>query len=58
VAAQIGVAVHELRPLNAASLVAAGMLSVLIFPASALALLRRTRGATGTGEGAPVTELP
>jgi Kef-type K+ transport system membrane component KefB len=41
VAAQIGVAVHELRPINAASLVAAGMLSVLIFPALALRLLDR-----------------
>jgi Kef-type K+ transport system membrane component KefB len=41
VAAQIGVAVHELRPINAASLVAAGMLSVLLFPALALRLLDR-----------------
>jgi Kef-type K+ transport system membrane component KefB len=41
VAAQIGVEVHELRPVNAASIVAAGMLSVLLFPAGALALLRR-----------------
>ncbi len=43
VAAQIGVEVHELRPVNAASLVAAGMLSVLLFPGGALALLRRGR---------------
>jgi Kef-type K+ transport system membrane component KefB len=41
VGAQIGVAVGELRPINAASLVAAGMLSVLIFPALALLGLRR-----------------
>ena len=41
VAAQIGVAVDALRPINAASLVAAGMLSVLIFPALALRLLDR-----------------
>jgi Kef-type K+ transport system membrane component KefB len=41
VATQIGVAIHELRPVNAASLVAAGMLSVLIFPVTALALLDR-----------------
>ena len=40
VATQIGVQLHELRPVNAASLVAAGMLSVLIFPAIALALLK------------------
>jgi Kef-type K+ transport system membrane component KefB len=43
VAAQIGVTVHELKPINAASLVAAGMLSVLIFPGSALRLLQRRR---------------
>jgi Kef-type K+ transport system membrane component KefB len=41
VATEIGVAIHELRPVNAASLVAAGMLSVLIFPVTALALLNR-----------------
>jgi Kef-type K+ transport system membrane component KefB len=46
VATEIGVAVHELRPINAASLVAAGMLSVLLFPALALRLLdRREPGA-------------
>src|SRR5262249_55857040 len=41
VATEIGVAVHELKPINAASLVAAGMLSVLLFPALALRLLDR-----------------
>ena len=41
VATEIGVTVGELRPVNAASLVAAGMLSVLIFPMTALAFLRR-----------------
>ncbi len=40
VATQIGVELGELRPVNAASLVAAGMLSVLIFPAGALGLLK------------------
>jgi Kef-type K+ transport system membrane component KefB len=44
VAADIGVTVHALRPINAASLVAAGMLSVLVFPALALRLLQRDRG--------------
>jgi Kef-type K+ transport system membrane component KefB len=44
VAADIGVTVHALRPINAASLVAAGMLSVLLFPAIALRLLQRDRG--------------
>jgi Kef-type K+ transport system membrane component KefB len=56
VGAQIGVAAHELKPVNAASLVAAGMLSVLVFPAAALARLRRLRPA---GESsAPTVELP
>jgi Kef-type K+ transport system membrane component KefB len=40
VATTLGVSIGEVRPINAASLVAAGMLSVLIFPATALALLR------------------
>jgi Kef-type K+ transport system membrane component KefB len=42
VATQIGVSLHELRPINAASLVAAGMLSVLLFPAIALRLFGRS----------------
>jgi Kef-type K+ transport system membrane component KefB len=41
VATQIGVGIGELRPVNAASLVTAGMLSVLFFPATALVLLGR-----------------
>ena len=41
VGTQIGVATGELRPINAASMIAAGMLSVLIFPALALVGLRR-----------------
>ncbi len=41
VATEVGVAVGDLRPVNAASLVAAGMISVLIFPMTALAFLRR-----------------
>jgi Kef-type K+ transport system membrane component KefB len=41
VGAQIGVATGELRPINAASMIAAGMLSVLIFPALALLGLRK-----------------
>ncbi len=42
VATQIRVDLAELKPMNAASLVAAGMLSVLFFPALALKLLDRT----------------
>jgi len=40
------VTIGEVRPINAASLVAAGMLSVLIFPALSLAILRREPQAT------------
>jgi Kef-type K+ transport system membrane component KefB len=47
VATQIGVGLGELRPVNAASLVAAGMLSVLIFPAGALGLSRAGERAAG-----------
>ncbi len=53
VATEIGVTIGELRPINAASMVAAGMLSVLIFPALSLAILRRE--AQGTAS-APVPE--
>jgi Kef-type K+ transport system membrane component KefB len=41
VGTQIGVTTGELRPINAASMIAAGMLSVLIFPALALVGLRK-----------------
>jgi Kef-type K+ transport system membrane component KefB len=44
-AAQIGTATGRLSAVNAAALVCAGLLSVLIFPASALALLGRARPA-------------
>lgn len=37
----IGVELHQLTPPNAAALVAAGLLSVVIFPATALVLLKR-----------------
>jgi hypothetical protein len=33
---------HEVEPINAASLVAAGMISVLVFPAISLAMLQRS----------------
>jgi Kef-type K+ transport system membrane component KefB len=51
VATKIGVTIGELRPINAASLVAAGMLSVLIFPALSLAILRKEQQSS-----APETE--
>ncbi len=49
-ATQIGVEIGELKPVNAAALVCAGLLSVLIFPPVALGLLR--------GGGAQSTEAP
>jgi Kef-type K+ transport system membrane component KefB len=39
-ATTIGLQVHAIRPANAAALVAAGLLSVIIFPTTALQLLR------------------
>ncbi len=51
VATQIGVELGELKPINAASLVAAGMLSVLLFPVVALKLLDRTLRRTERGTG-------
>jgi len=47
--------IGEVRPINAASLVAAGMLSVLIFPALSLAILRRD-ARTSTPEPEPTPE--
>jgi hypothetical protein len=40
-ATQIGVALGKITPVTAAALVCAGLLSVLIFPLLALAMLRR-----------------
>jgi Kef-type K+ transport system membrane component KefB len=44
-ATSIGVSLHKIRPVNAAALVSAGLLSVIVFPLVALAVLRR--GDTG-----------
>jgi Kef-type K+ transport system membrane component KefB len=41
VATEVGVRLGDVRPINAASIIAAGMLSVLLFPVGALAILRR-----------------
>ncbi len=40
-AASIGVATKAIQPVNAAALIAAGMLSVMLFPAMALGLVRK-----------------
>ena len=53
VATQIGVGLGELRPVNAASLVAAGMLSVLIFPGAALGLLKSADASATTRPDRP-----
>ncbi|HSE71724.1 MAG TPA: cation:proton antiporter [Nocardioidaceae bacterium] len=48
-ATQIGVDLGQLSPVNAAALVCAGLLSVLVFPPTALALLRGGGAAAGPG---------
>jgi hypothetical protein len=40
-ATAVGLALHVVSPANAAALIAAGLLSVVIFPAASLVLLRR-----------------
>ena len=55
-AAQIGVTLGKITPVTAAALVCAGLLSVLIFPLIALALLRRGKPEPAAGEEAPVPE--
>jgi hypothetical protein len=55
--AQIGTATGRLSGTNAAALVCAGLLSVLIFPAVSLGLLGRSQPAPIPGQRqAPVTE--
>lgn len=57
---QIGVQSHNMRPQNASALVAAAMLSVVIFPTLAFSMLRRTDSgalaAPPLGGGAPLPE--
>jgi Kef-type K+ transport system membrane component KefB len=53
VATTLGVSIGEVRPINAASLVAAGMLSVLVFPATALAMLRAEERRAGSSAVSP-----
>jgi Kef-type K+ transport system membrane component KefB len=52
-ATAVGLALHVVSPANAAALIAAGLLSVVIFPAVALVLLRR-----GQRERASATTTP
>jgi Kef-type K+ transport system membrane component KefB len=57
VATQIGMDLGELKPINAASLVAAGMLAVLICPTSALQVLQRVLPGRGPENGTDDTAI-
>ncbi|WP_409474033.1 cation:proton antiporter [Streptomyces sp. HC307] len=48
-ATTIGLKLDAIRPANAAALVAAGLLSVVVFPLTALPLLNRSRTSASTG---------
>lgn len=50
-ATSIGLALEVVSPANAAALVAAGLLSVVIFPAAALTLLKREQTHAAVGRG-------
>jgi Kef-type K+ transport system membrane component KefB len=56
-ATQIGLALDVVTPANAAALIAAGLLSVVFFPAASLVLLRRQMAVSppSTAQSAPVT---
>jgi hypothetical protein len=53
-ATAIGLSLHLIRPVNGAALVAAGLLSVVIFPPIALGLLRREESTAMVPGTAPV----
>ncbi len=62
-AVEIGLLLGEIRPVNGAALVGAGLLSVVLFPPIALALLRdgdddAEAAATGTGADLTGAEVP
>src|SRR5262249_51096007 len=54
-ATQIGVQIGVVTQASAAGLIAAGLLSVIIFPATGLSLLRRAAPARDAGAGAAKT---
>jgi len=54
---EIGLETGEMLPENAAALVGAGVLSVLAFPAIAVAIDRRIAGARDTVTGSPQPPL-
>jgi Kef-type K+ transport system membrane component KefB len=54
-ATQVGLVLHVVSPANAAALIAAGLLSVVIFPAASLALLRRGQRLGQSASTTPTT---
>jgi Kef-type K+ transport system membrane component KefB len=54
-ATQVGLVLHVVSPANAAALIAAGLLSVVIFPAASLALLRRGQRLRQSASPTPTT---
>jgi Kef-type K+ transport system membrane component KefB len=57
-ATAVGLALHVVSPANAAALIAAGLLSVVIFPAVSLVLLRRGQRPRATATPTPTTSHP
>jgi Kef-type K+ transport system membrane component KefB len=53
---EIGLSTGHMLPENAAALVGAGVLSVVVFPGAAVALNRRARTASGAGRPDPVDQ--
>jgi hypothetical protein len=57
-ATAVGLALHVVTPANAAALIAAGLLSVVIFPAVSLVLLRRGQPERHNANARPTTSHP
>ena len=57
-ATAVGLALHVVTPANAAALIAAGLLSVVIFPAVSLVLLRRGQRDRHAANATPSTSQP
>jgi Kef-type K+ transport system membrane component KefB len=57
-ATAVGLALHVVSPANAAALIAAGLLSVVIFPAVALVLLRRGKRERASATTTPTASHP
>jgi Kef-type K+ transport system membrane component KefB len=57
-ATAVGLSLHVVTPANAAALIAAGLLSVVLFPALSLVLLRRGQRARQAANAAPSTSHP